>query len=243
MTLLLTGMAWEKGKGEMPVRVLIIEDDTRLNASLKRSLAKEGYAVDVAFDGQEGLTFAEQGCYDVIVLDLLLPKLDGIDVCRAVRSKRIRTPILLTARDAVEDRVRGLDAGADDYLIKPFALQELLARIRALLRRDASWKGGILAVGDLCADPATRRVERAGQTLELTAREFALLDYFLRHPNQVLTREMIETHIWNYDFISESNVVDAAIRRLRRKIDDPFETKLLETIRGVGYRLRNQSQL
>jgi two-component system, OmpR family, copper resistance phosphate regulon response regulator CusR len=239
----MTGMAWEKDKGEMLVRVLIIEDDAQLNASLKRSLVKEGYAVDVTFDGQEGLAFAEQDCYDVIVLDLLLPKLDGIDVCRAVRSKRIRTPILLlTARDSVEDRVRGLDTGADDYLIKPFVLQELLARIRALLRRDASWKSGVLTAGDLCADPATRRVERAGRPLELTAREFALLDYFLRHPNQVLTREMIEAHIWNYDFISESNVVDAAIRRLRRKIDDPFETKLLETIRGVGYRLRGQNQ-
>src|SRR5262249_53282982 len=146
--------------------------------------------------------------------------------------------LLLTARDALEDRVRGLDSGADDYLVKPFALQELLARLRALLRRASDQREGRLIVGDLCLDPATRRVERAGQQIELTMKEFALLEYFLRHPGQVLTREMIETHIWNYDFLSESNVVDACIRRLRRKMDDPFEIKLIETMRGTGYRLR-----
>ena len=210
-----------------------------MNTSLKKSLDKEGYAVDVAFDGEEGLAWASQGIYDAMVLDILLPRKDGVEVCRALRRPQIKTPILLlTARDAVEDRVRGLDSGADDYLVKPFALQELLARLRALLRRASDQKEGRLIVGDLCADPATRRVERAGQPIELTMKEFTLLEYFLRHPGQVLTREMIETHIWNYDFISESNVVDACVRRLRRKIDDPFEIKLLETMRGIGYRLR-----
>ncbi len=221
------------------MHILVVEDDHRLNASLQMSLSKEGYAVDVAFDGLEGQTFAEQGTYDAILLDILLPQKDGIEVCRALRQARIRTPILLlTARDAVEDRVRGLDSGADDYLVKPFALQELLARLRALLRREAPLKSGVFSVGDLRADPATHRVERAGFPILLTAKEFALLEYFLRHVGQILTREMIESHIWKYDFISESNVVDACVRRLRRKIDDPFEVKLLETMRGVGYRLR-----
>jgi DNA-binding response OmpR family regulator len=221
------------------MRILLVEDDYHLNTSLKTSLAKEGYAVDVAFDGEDGLAWASQGTYDAIVLDILLPRKDGVEVCRALRRLHIKTPILLlTARDAVEDRVRGLDSGADDYLVKPFALQELLARVRALLRRASDQKEGRLIVGDLCADPATRRVERAGQHIELTMKEFALLEYFLRHPGQVLTREMIETHIWNYDFLSESNVVDACVRRLRRKIDDPFKIKLLETMRGMGYRLR-----
>lgn len=226
-------------KSESIMRILLVEDDYHLNTSLKKSLEKEGYAVDVAFDGEDGLSWATQGIYDAIILDILLPRKDGVEVCRALRRLQIKTPILLlTARDAVEDRVRGLDSGADDYLVKPFALLELLARLRALLRRASDQKEGRLIVGDLCLDPATRRVERAGQPIELTMKEFALLEYFLRHPGQVLTREMIETHIWNYDFLSESNVVDACIRRLRRKIDDPFEIKFLETIRGAGYRLR-----
>ena len=221
------------------MRLLLIEDDRRLSRTLGLCLSEEGYVVDSAFDGVEGQELAEAAPYDAIILDVLLPRMDGFDVCRALRRNGVGVPILmLTARDAVADRVRGLDAGADDYLVKPFALHELLARLRALLRRGAAQKSGVLAAGDLCADPATHFVERAGRRLRLTAREFSLLEYFLRHPNQVLTRAQIEQHLWSYDAITASNVVDVAVRRLRRKIDDPFEVKLLETLYGLGYRLR-----
>ncbi len=220
------------------MRILVVEDNRRLNHSLKLSLTDDGYAVDAAFDGQEGQEFAELTPYDAIILDVMLPVKDGLAVCRALRQQRINTPvIMLTARDAVEDRVHGLDSGADDYLIKPFALDELRARLRALLRRDAPTKGGQIEIGDLTLDPATHRVERSGRAIELTAKEFALLEYFARHPDQIITREMAENHIWSYDFNGTSNVVDVYVRRLRRKIDDPFDVKLLETVRGVGYRL------
>lgn len=221
------------------MRILLVEDDRRLNQSLKMSLVEEGYAVDAAFDGEEGEAFTETAPYDAIILDVMLPLKDGLAVCRTLRLRRINTPILLlTARDAVEDRVCGLDSGADDYLVKPFALHELLARLRALLRRTAAQKTGLLTLGDLTVNPATHDVERGGEHIKLNAKEFALLEFFMRHPNQVLTREMIESHIWSYDFISASNVVDVYVRRLRRKIDDHFPVKLLETIYSVGYRLR-----
>ena len=221
------------------MRILLVEDDRRLSHALKLSLVEEGYAVDAAFDGEEGEAFTDTVPYDAIILDLMLPRKDGVAVCRTLRLRKVNTPILmLTARDAVEDRVRGLDSGADDYLVKPFALHELLARLQALLRRNIAQKSGALALGDLSVNPATHDVERDGVAIRLNAKEFALLDYFMHHPNQVLTREMIESHIWSYDFISASNVVDVYVRRLRRKIDDPFVVKLLETIYGVGYRLR-----
>lgn len=221
------------------MRILLIEDNHRLNQSLKMSLIEEGYAVDAAYDGEEGQALAEAAPYDAIVLDILLPRKDGLEVCRALRRRRVNTPILmLTARDTVEDRVRGLDSGADDYLLKPFALNELLARLRALLRREAAQKSALLRVGDLTLDPASHQVRRGGQILDLTAKLYALLEYFARHPNQILTREMVEQHVWSYDFDCTSNVVDVYVRRLRRQIDDPFEIKLLETIRGAGYRLR-----
>jgi len=221
------------------MRILLIEDNHRLSQLLKTSLLHEGYAVDAVYDGQEGQQFAEATPYDVIILDVLLPVKNGLEVCRTLRRRRISTPILmLTARDTVADRVRGLDSGADDYLVKPFALSELLARLRALLRRDAPQKSALLSVGDLTADPATHIVERSGQRIELTARVFALLEYFTHHPNQVLTREMVAAHLWSYDVIGTLNAVDVAVRRLRRHIDEPFEVKLLETVRGVGYRLR-----
>jgi two-component system, OmpR family, copper resistance phosphate regulon response regulator CusR len=221
------------------MRLLVVEDDAALNHGLTASLTKEGYVVDAALDGEEGQALAESGTYDAIILDILLPRRDGIDVCRALRRQRLRTPILLlTARDAVDDRVRGLDSGADDYLVKPFAFQELLARVRALVRRAMPESSPILTVADLAASPATHRVERGGRDIALTAKEFALLEYFLRHPNQILTRELLESHVWSYDFVSESNVVEVGVGRLRRKIDDPFDVKLLETVRGVGYRLR-----
>ncbi|HWE60475.1 MAG TPA: response regulator transcription factor [Chloroflexota bacterium] len=221
------------------MRLLLIEDNRRLHHALRRSLSEEGYAVDGALDGVEGQELAESTDYDAIILDILLPRKDGFEVCRALRGNRVSTPILmLTARDAVADRVRGLDSGADDYLVKPFALHELLARLRALLRRTTSQKGAVLTVGDLSVDPAIHHVERAGQRIALSAREFALLEYLMRHPGQVLSRAQIEQHLWNYDLITASNVVDAAVRRLRRKIDDPFPVKLVETLYGLGYRLR-----
>ena len=221
------------------MRLLLIEDDSRLNHALTRSLREEGYAVDCAFDGVEGQELAEATSYDAIILDVMLPRRDGVEVCRALRQHRVSVPILmLTARDAVVDRVRGLDSGADDYLVKPFALHELLARLRALLRRMTPLKSGVLTVGDLCADPATHHVERSGQRIKLTVREFTLLEFFLRHPNQVLSRDQIENHLWNYDFVSTSNVVDVYVRRLRRKIDEPFAVKMIETLYGLGYKLR-----
>lgn len=222
------------------MRMLVIEDNRRLSAALKSCLEQETYAVDVAYDGQEGLDFAQSTPYDAIILDVMLPVIDGIEVCRRLRSQRVNIPIMmLTARDTVEDRVRGLDSGADDYLVKPFALAELNARLRALLRRQTSQRGGLIEVGDLRVDPASHEVLRAGRAIDLTAREYALLEYFARHPGQIITREMAESHIWSYDYVGASNVVDVYVRRLRRKIDDPFSRKLIVTVRGVGYRLRS----
>ena len=220
------------------MRILIVEDNRRLNRALATCLTDHGYAVDAVYDGREGQEFAGATAYDAIILDVMLPDQDGFEVCRALRRQRVTTPILmLTARDAVEDRVRGLDSGADDYLVKPFALPELLARLRALLRREAPQKGGQLELADLVADPATHEVRRAGQPIALTAKEFAVLECFLRHPDRIVTREMVERQVWNYDFSGGSNVVDVYVRRLRRKIDDPFGAKLIQTVRGVGYRL------
>jgi DNA-binding response OmpR family regulator len=226
------------GKKRVVMRILLVEDNHRLNNTLKMGLSEDGYAVDSAYTGPEGEEMARVGVYDVIILDVMLPGKDGMAVCRDLRDGRLNTPILmLTARDTVEDRIEGLDSGADDYLVKPFAINELRARIRALLRRDAQDKSGRLNLADLSLDPASHRVERAGRLIDLTSKEFALLEYFMRNPNRLLTREMVETHIWNYDFEGTSNVVDVYIRRLRRKIDDPHEIKLFETVRGSGYRL------
>ena len=220
------------------MRILIVEDNKSLNQSLRMSLEEDGHGVDTAFDGNEGQYLAEVTAYDVIILDIMLPGKNGLEVCRELRHKGIRTPVLmLTARDTVEDRVIGLDSGADDYLVKPFALPELRARLRALLRREAPEKTGVLKVADLVLDPATHRVERSGKPIELTSKEFALLEYFMRNPERLITREMAEEHVWDYDFEGVSNVIDVYIRRLRRKVDDPFEVKLLETVRGSGYRL------
>ncbi len=225
------------------MRILLVEDNRRLNTSLRQSLVEDGYAVDSAFDGQEGEELAALAPYDVIVLDIMLPVKDGLEVCRSLRQQRVNTPILmLTARDTIDDRVHGLDSGADDYLVKPFAISELRARLRALLRRDANNKSGHLRVGDLVLDPATHVVTRRGQAISLTAKEFALLEYLMRNPGRVISREMIENHVWDYDFVSGSNVVDVYIRRLRRKIDDPFDVKLFETVRGAGYCLQKPAE-
>ncbi len=220
------------------MHILVVEDERRVAAFIKRGLEEEGYAVDVAYDGEEALDWAAVVDYDLIVLDVLLPKKDGIQVCRALRDRGDKTPILmLTARDAVEDRVRGLDSGADDYLVKPFAFQELLARLRALLRRGGEAKTSRLQVGDLVLNTLTRQATRGDKVIELTAREYTLLEFLMRHPRQVLSRTQIADHVWSYDFLTTSNVVDVYIGYLRRKIDDGFEVKLIQTVRGMGYKI------
>jgi two-component system, OmpR family, copper resistance phosphate regulon response regulator CusR len=221
------------------MRCLLVEDNRRLSNSLKLSLIDNGYAVEVAYDGLEGQEMAERSRYDVILLDVMLPKRDGLQVCQDLRRQRINTPILvLTARDAVEDRIKGFDSGADDYLVKPFAIEELLARLARLLQKDSTDKTGVFAIADLCLDPSAHDVTRNGTHIELTAREFALLEYLMRNPNRLITRSMAENHVWSYEYDGASNVVDVFIRRLRRKIDEPYEPKLIETVRGDGYRIR-----
>ncbi len=221
------------------MRVLVVEDEPKLATYVKRGLEEEGYAVDTARTGREALAWAETVPFDLIVLDILLPELDGLAVCRVLRQRDVRTPILmLTALDAIDDRVMGLDAGADDYLVKPFAFKELLARLRALSRRTPDHPPtNILQVADLTLDIHTRVVQRAGVIIELTAKEFAVLECLMRERDRVLTRAQIADHVWAYDTFHESNVVDVYIRNLRRKIDDPFTTKLIHTLRGVGYRI------
>jgi DNA-binding response OmpR family regulator len=221
------------------MRILVVDDDRRLCAVIKRGLLEEAYAVDLAYDGEEGEYFAEVNPYDLIILDIMLPNKDGIEVCHELRTKKINTPILmLTAKDTVEDRVRGLDTGADDYLVKPFAFNELLARVRALLRREGMLKSPELRVGDLTMNTLTRQVWRGQRPIELTTKEYVILEYFMRHPNVVVTRTMVEEHAWDYDFDSLSNLVDVYIRRLRRKIDSEGEDSLIQTVRGAGYRLK-----
>jgi DNA-binding response OmpR family regulator len=221
------------------MRILVVDDDRRLCAIIKRGLLEEAYAVDLAYDGEEGEYLAEVNPYDLIILDIMLPNKDGIEVCHELRAKKINTPILmLTAKDTVEDRVTGLDTGADDYLVKPFAFNELLARVRALLRREAMSKSPELRVGDLTLNTLTRQVWRGQRPIELTAKEYVILEYFMRHPNVVVTRTMVEEHAWDYDFDSLSNLVDVYIRRLRRKIDNEGEDSLIQTLRGAGYRLK-----
>jgi len=221
------------------MRMLVVDDDRRLCAVIKRGLLEEAYAVDLAYDGEEGAYLAEVNPYDLIILDIMLPNKDGIQVCHELRAKKVNTPILmLTAKDTVEDRVKGLDTGADDYLVKPFAFSELLARVRALLRREGMSKSPELRVGDLILNTLTRQVWRGQRPIELTTKEYVILEYLMRHPNVVVTRTMIEEHAWDYDFDSLSNLVDVYIRRLRRKIDNENDDGLIQTVRGAGYRLR-----
>ena len=220
------------------MRVLVVEDESSIAQFVRQGLSEAGYAIDLAWDGQEGLDYALAAEYDAIVLDILLPKMDGLRLLQELRARGCKTPVLLlTARDTVEDRVAGLDSGADDYLVKPFAFPELLARLRAVLRRPPLQVEPILRAADLELDTARREVRRSGRLIELSAREFALLEYLLRHCNQVLTRTQIAEHVWNFDFYNESNVIDVYIGYLRRKIDQGFEPSLLHTVRGVGYRL------
>ncbi len=222
------------------MRILLVEDNRRLSDSLRATLMSDGYAVDAAYDGVEGEDMAALTPYDVIILDVMLPKRDGIEVCRSLRDQKLNTPILmLTARDALDDRVLGLDSGADDYLVKPFEVKELRARLRALMRRDSGNKSGEIVVANLRLDPSTHFVWRDSTPLDLTAKEYSLLEYMVRNPNRLITREMVTDHLWDYEQNITSNVVDVYIRRLRKKVDDPFEPKLIETVRGAGYRLRD----
>lgn len=222
------------------MRVLIVEDQSNVLNYVKRALEEQGYAVDLARTGQEALDWAEVVEFDLIVLDIMLPEIDGITVCRRLRSQGNQAAILmLTARDAVDDRVAGLDAGADDYLVKPFDLKELLARLRALARRRTA-KTSTLKVADLSLDTRTRVVMRSNTLIKLTAKEYAILECLMREPGCVLTRTEIAESVWNYDVYNQSNVVDVYIRNLRRKIDDPFDHKLIHTVRGAGYRLSAQ---
>lgn len=224
----------------MKERILIIEDDEAILKVLRRVLTYEGYQVDTALDGQSGLNLVRDVLPDLIVLDWMLPGMDGLEVCRRLRATGSVPILMLTAKDTIQDRVQGLDAGADDYLIKPFELDELLARIRALLRRTQTDRAQVLTFADLILDISTRQASRKGRIISLTAKEYELLELFLRHPRQVLTREMIFDRVWGYDFGGESNVLDVYIRYLRQKLEENGEIRLLHTVRGVGYVLREQ---
>jgi two-component system OmpR family response regulator len=220
------------------VRVLLVEDELKLARAVRRGLQQEGYAVDVAATGNDGLHLATEVRYDAVVLDVMLPGLDGFEVCRRMRAGGRWAPVLmLTARDGIADRVAGLDVGADDYLVKPFAFRELLARLRALVRRGGGERPVVLVAGDLRLDPAAHTVARAGRQVELSAREFALLEFFMRHPGEVVSRTQILEHVWDFNYEGLSNVVDVYIGYLRRKLELPFGRPLLRTVRGVGYAL------
>lgn len=223
------------------MRILIVEDDEKMAQSLKRSLEMEGYAVDWINDGvkaEQRITLY-QNEYDLVVLDLMLPSVSGLDICRSIRGKNISVPILiLTARDIVEDKVALLESGADDYLVKPFSLEELMARIKALLRRPTEAIPIVVKIGNLELDTKTRRVHLGKRQLELTAKEYALLEYLMRHPDQVLDREQISEHLWGFEFDSFSNVVDVHVKNLRKKLNGKRKADVIETVRGMGYRLR-----
>ncbi|HAG49746.1 MAG: DNA-binding response regulator [Deltaproteobacteria bacterium GWC2_42_51] len=222
------------------MRILVAEDEKKVAGFIKKGFEEESYAVDVAYDGVEGEYLASTNDYDVIIMDIMLPKKNGIEVIKDLRTRDIKTPILLlTARDTIEDKVRGLDSGADDYLSKPFAFEELLARVRALLRRK-DFGVTELKFADLVLDQATRKAKRGDKTIDLTSKEYGLLEYFLRNPNKVLTRTMIAEHVWDYTFDSDTNVIDVYVNHLRSKVDKDFPKKLIHTARGIGYILREE---
>jgi len=225
------------------MRVLIVEDDGRVADFLKKGFREESYAVDLCTEGNEAVDYAEANSYDLIVLDVMLPQKNGFMVCREVRQKNILSPIImLTARDSVEDKVRGLQAGADDYLTKPFAFSELLARVLALLRRSRDYKKTILKIDDLELDPVTRKATRGGKLISLTGKEYALLEYLMRNQGRVITQSMIIEHVWDMNFDLASNVVNVYINHIREKIDRGFARPLIHTIRGVGYTLGNDEE-
>ena len=220
------------------MRILVVEDEEAIANFIRQGLSEAGYAVDLAASGEEALHWVAIAEYDAIVLDVMLPDQDGLSICAETRRRGIHAPVLMvTARDAIDDRVAGLDSGADDYLIKPFAFAELLARLRALLRREPVFKSAVLRLADLEMDTVGRTVRRAGQPIALTSKEYSLLEFLMRHPNQTMTRTAIAEHVWNYDFDNLSNLIDVHIFALRRKLDDRHDVKLLHTVRGVGYRI------
>ncbi len=224
------------------MKTLVIEDEKKVARFLKLGLEGEGHTVDTAYDGETGEKFALTGKYDVIVLDLMLPKKSGIEVLKSIRSKGISTPVLiLTAKGSLEDKVDGLDKGGDDYLVKPFAFAEFMARVRSLGRRRSIEKATVLKIADLDLDTITRKARRDGREIELTNREFALLEYFVRNVNRVLTRTVISEHIWEYDFDTGTNIVEVYVNKLRNKIDSQSEMKLIHTIRGAGYMMSTES--
>jgi two-component system, OmpR family, response regulator len=224
------------------MRILIVEDEPELAGLLARGLSEEGHAVDLADRGEDAFDWLEVAEYDALILDIMLPGIDGLAVCRELRRRHVSVPILLlTALDGIRDRVTGLDAGADDYLVKPFALAELLARLRALSRRPSESLDPVLEYADLRLDPANRRVWRGDRRIALSTKEFRVLEYLLRHPRRLLTRSMIAEHVWDYDFPNVTNVIDVHIRSLRLKLDDPYPGALIQTVRGAGYRLGDEA--
>jgi len=223
------------------MRVLVVEDEKKVASFIKRGLEEEGYEVELAGDGAEGLAMIQQGNYALVLMDLMLPKMDGLQVIRQMREQDLRTPVLcLTAKDKVDDVVAGLDSGSDDYLTKPFAFAELLARVRALIRRGNADRGAEIVFADLRLDPVTHKVWRSDKEIDLTSKEYALLEYMMRNPNQTLTRSMIAEHVWDYTFDSFTNIIDVYVNYLRKKIDRDFDKKLIHTVRGVGYVLKEE---
>ena len=221
------------------MRILVVEDEKKVAQFIKQGLEEEHYSVDVAHDGEKGLFMAQSEQYDLLVIDVMLPKKSGLDLIREVRAAQGTTPaLMLTAKASTEDKVAGLDSGADDYLTKPFAFAELLARVRSLLRRGAKEKSTLLAVADLELDTVTHKAKRAGRTIELTAKEYALLEFFLRNKDRVLSRAIISEHIWDYNFDTGTNIIDVYVNHLRNKVDSSTDRKLIRTVRGVGYVLK-----
>jgi two-component system copper resistance phosphate regulon response regulator CusR len=225
------------------MRILVVEDERDLNRIICKKLKVEGYSVDSCYDGEEALTYIDGANYDIIIMDIMMPKKNGYEVLAQIRKEKIDTPVLfLTAKDGIEDRVKGLDLGADDYIVKPFHFDELMARVRAMIRRNHGSTTNILKIDDLELDCGTRVVKRAGKEIELSAKEFSILEYMMQNQGIVLSREKIEEHIWNYDYQGASNMVDVYIRYLRVKIDKDFNTKLIHTVRGVGYVLKEKGE-
>lgn len=221
------------------MRILVVEDEKKVSTFIKRGLEEEGFSVEAAFDGEEGVRKAESQTFDLILMDVMLPKMDGLAAIKYLREKNIMTPVLcLTARDSVDDKVTGLDIGADDYLAKPFAFVELVARCRSLIRRGSNDRGAEIHFADLRLDPVTHKVWRSGDEITLTSKEYALMEYFMRNPNRVLTRQMIAENVWDYSFDSFTNIIDVYVNYLRNKIDQKYDKKLIHTVRGAGYALK-----
>ncbi len=221
------------------MRILVVDDDLKFCDIVKRGLEEDSYSADCVHDGDDGEYYAANTPYDLLILDIMMPEKSGLEVCRSLRAKNINTPILmLTAKDTVSDRVKGLDTGADDYLVKPFAFAELLARVRALMRRKSASKSPEIRIGGLTVNTVTREVRWQNQPVDLTTKEYVILEYLARHPNAVVTRTMIEEHAWDYDLDSMSNLVDVYIRRIRQKIDPEHGKKIIQTVRGAGYRMK-----